>query len=96
MATMSLEQVETLAMQLPSQERLKLAARICDTLSIASANDLAQNQSEQLMNERIRLAEQLMAEVEDIEDDSQGAFDAVADIRRIREERIEVICPSDA
>jgi hypothetical protein len=34
------------------------------------------------------LAEELLAECNDIEDDSQGEFDATQDIRRMREERM--------
>ena len=36
---------------------------------------------------RLQLAEELLVEVDDIEDDSEGEFNAVQDIRRIRVER---------
>ena len=35
--------------------------------------------------ERLRLAEELLAEVADVEDDSQGEFDAVETLRYLRD-----------
>jgi len=89
---LNLEQAERLVAQLPPLEQLKLAARICDRLSTRPSTDLAEretdfdklNPAEQVRRERIRLAEELLAEVEDIADDSVGEFDAVAEIRRMR------------
>ena len=82
--TVTLEQVEQLATQLPLPERLKLVARICEQLSAG----VAENETEQVRKQRLRLAEEFLAECSDIEDDSQGDFNAEEDIRRIREERM--------
>ncbi|MBI1928624.1 hypothetical protein HYR99_30825 [Candidatus Poribacteria bacterium] len=100
---LNLEQAEKLVAQLPPLEQLKLVACICNRLSTTPSTGLAEretdfdklNPAEQVRRERIRLAEELLAEVEDIEDDSVGEFDAAADIRRMREERIKQICQSD-
>lgn len=54
------------------------------------------NAAERLRREKIRLAEELLAECNDIKDDSQGEFDAAADIRKMRENRTGQICRSDA
>jgi hypothetical protein len=85
--TLNFEQVQELVTQLPPQEQLKLAARICDQLSAMPSTDFVESETEHLWRERLRLAEGLLAEVEDIENDAQGEFDAAADIRRMREER---------
>jgi len=92
----TLEQVEQLAQQLPPPERLKLVARICEQLSVTSLAQVAESEAEPLQQARLRLAEELLAECEDIEDDSQGTSDAAETIRRMREERIRQICQSDA
>ena len=81
--TVTLEQVEQMATQLPMTERLKLVARICEQLSAGTV----ENKTELVREQRLRLAEELLAECSDIEDDSQGEFDAAEDIRRMREKR---------
>jgi hypothetical protein len=88
----TLGQVEQLAIQLPLAEQLKLVARICEHLSIVTL----ENETQQLQQQRLQLAEALLAECDDIADDSQGEFDAVEDIRRLRENRLNQICQSDA
>ena len=50
---------------------------------------------EGLRQKKLQLANELLAEVDDIEDDSQGELDAATDLRRFREERIKRICQSD-
>lgn len=88
----TLDQVEQLASQLPPSERLKLVAHICEQLSVATT----ESDAEQVRQQRLCLAEELLAECNDIEDDSQGEFDAVGDIRRAREGRLRQICQSGA
>jgi hypothetical protein len=97
-SNITLEQVEALATQLPPAERLKLAARITEQLSVNLLQAAAQQADveERLRQEQLRLADQLLAQCEGIEDDSQGSTDAVALLRRQREERIEAICRRDA
>lgn len=93
----TLEQVEALATQLSLQEQLKLLACISEQLSTSMPPALAEeSREERLKQERLRLAEELLIEVEGIEDDSQGEFDAAEAIRRMREERTARICQSDA
>ena len=81
----TLDQVETMAEQLSPQNQLKLLARVSETLSrsLPDMPDAADGQAE-----RLRLAEALLAEIEDVEDDSQGEFDAVETLRQVRPGKI--------
>lgn len=89
----TLERVAALAAQLSPQEQLKLVAHISERLSITLPVVLKEeSKGESARKERLRLAEELLAEVEDIEDDAQGEFDAAAMIRQMRDERIAQIC----
>lgn len=93
----TLEQVEALAAQLSPPEQLKLLVRISERLSTSTPPALAEESREEwLQQERLRLAEELLREVEGMEDDSQGEFDAAEAIGRMREERTAQICRSDA
>lgn len=83
----TVEQLEALSKRLPSGERLRLVARICDQLSATLPEAATQGEEDQILRERLRLAKELLAEVEDVEDDAQGPHDAAADLRRMREER---------
>ena len=47
---------------------------------------------ETIKQKRLDTAKELLSEVDDVDDDSQGIFDASADIRRLREERLKQIC----
>jgi len=89
----TLERVAALAAQLSPQEQLKLVAHISERLSITLPVVLKEeSKGESARKECLRLAEELLAEVEDIEDDAQGEFDAAAMIRQMRDERIAQIC----
>lgn len=94
MSTVTLEQVEALAMQLPATERLKLAARLCEQVgsNLPEAGREASEEAEKERQEVMRLADQLLAECGDITDDSQGTTDAVEILRQQRDERIAAIC----
>ena len=92
----TLEQIERLVRQLPPTQQLKLVARICEQLGAASNIEPMEDKMERSKQKRLRLAEELLSEVDCIEDDSQGKFDAAADLRQLREERIKQICQSDA
>lgn len=94
--TVTLEQIERLVRQLPPTQQLKLVARICEKLGAASNIEPMEDKMERSKQKRLRLAEELLSEVDYIEDDSQGKFDAAADLRQLREERIKQICQSDA
>ena len=93
---MTLEQIEGLVKQLSPTQQLNLIARICEQLSAASTTEPVEGRIEQLKQKRLELAEKLLSEVGHIRDDSQGEFDAAADLRQLREERIKQICQSDA
>ena len=91
----TLEQVEALAVQLTPQEQLKLVAHVSERLSDAlSVAPVEENREASEQAKCLQLARELLAEVEDIEDDSQGEHDAAETIRRMRDERIAQICRS--
>jgi hypothetical protein len=81
---MALEQLEEQVAQLPPHEQLRLVAHICEQLSTIAT----ESEAERVRQQRLRLAEELLAECSDIEDDSQGQFDSAEDIRQMREKRI--------
>jgi hypothetical protein len=85
------EYVEQLALQLPAVEQLQLMAHLCEQLSRATVS------SEVYANhqERLHLAEALLADCQDVKDDAQGTLDAAAEIRQMRKERLQQICQSD-
>ena len=93
----TLEQVDKLARQLEPHSSLQLIARVAErlgkSLTVTDGTDLAEAQNQQT---RLQLASELLAEVDDIEDDSQGNSDAVDVIRRMRDERMAQLCQKDA
>lgn len=93
--TTSLAHVESLAMQLPPQEQLQLVSRLCDKMSSAVENPEADE--EQRRRQAEKKADELMAELDALDalwDGQDGQFDSAEEIRRMREERDEQICPS--
>jgi hypothetical protein len=93
----TLEQVEQLAGQLALQELVKLLGYISERLSQALP-DVAEDkrEKEQTQQARLLLANELLAEVDDIDDDAQGESDAAEMIRQMREERVAQLCRKDA
>ncbi len=93
--TVTLEQVATLASQLPPQEQLKLLARISEWLS--SLNLLIRESDDTIARrERVARAEAVLALCDAAAAQFVAESDAVEDIRQMREERIEQICQSGA
>ncbi len=86
--TVTLREVEQLAAQLLPPEQLHLVAHICEQLSVVAT----EGEAKQMRLAQLRLADELLAECNGIEDDSQGVLDATQDIRRMREERGRQIC----
>ena len=72
-----------MAEQLSPYNPLKSVARVSETLS-RSLKELPRETNAQV--ERVRLAEALLAEVADVEDESQGEFDALETLRQVREQ----------
>jgi hypothetical protein len=86
----SLEQVEALAAQLSPSERLKLAARICQQLSDVPAEfSTLPKDNDRARQERLAEVDALLAELDAVADSIEGEFDAVEDLRRIRDERAD-------
>jgi hypothetical protein len=95
MASMvTLEQVVELVGQLPPNERLKLAARICEELSATPLEAPPPVDEEQLRREREKKADELLAMLDAAAIMTLGEFDSAEEIRRMRAERDEQICPS--
>jgi hypothetical protein len=93
--SMTFEQVEALAAQLPPRDQLKLVERISGRLSVTMGPVVQEGpRSDEVCDERMRLAEELLAEVEDIEDDSQGDQEAAERIQRMRDQRVGQVCQS--
>ncbi len=90
--TVALEQIEKMVEQLSPAQQLKLVAIICEHLSTMSTIEEIEGNMKGTRQKKLQLAENLLAEVDDVEDDSEGKFDATKDIRRLREERTEQIC----
>jgi len=93
----TLERVEQLAVQLDQPDLLQLLARIVQHLSQNSpfaANGT--HEKERKRQAQLQLAKELLKEVDDIDDDTAGEFDAAETIRQMRNERVTQICRKDA
>ncbi len=88
--SITLEQVKTLVVQLPTKDQLRLLAHISERLSniLPVAPEVESPHALGVRDERLQLAKMLCEEAEDMSDDTQGEFDAAEDIRRMREERV--------
>ena len=92
MTTVTIEQVEQLATQLPAAEQLELLARISTQLSgWAIAVPTVDTEAERQV--RAARAKALMQELDAIADsiEIRGESDAAEDLRQMREERAERI-----
>jgi hypothetical protein len=83
--TITLEQVEELAAQLPPIDQLKLVAHICEQLSVVLP--ATSNGEELAQREREAQVDALLAELDAIAESIEGEFDSAQDLRQIREER---------
>ena len=95
--SVTLEQVETLVVQLPTKDQLKLLAHISERLSSTLPVVLGvESRHEQSDREaRLQLAKVLCEEVADVANDTRGEVDAAEDIHRMREERVTQLCRND-
>ncbi len=95
--SVSLEQVERMAEMLPLQDQLKLLTWVSQRLSTILPSMLeAPSMVQSLQQERLRLAEQLLEEVQAVDDDAEGTSDAAESIKQMRQERIGKLCRNDA
>ena len=86
--TPTLEAVEQLVNQLSEQDQMALAKRLgIKFLALPPAEQQETVARTEVDAKRLQLAEHLLAEVADIEDDSQGTSDSVEILRCIREGR---------
>lgn len=95
--SVTLEQIETLVVQLSAKDQLRLLAYISACLSSPlPVMPAVENPNEQrVLDERLQLATLLCAEVENITNDTLGEFDAADDIQRMHEERTSQLCRND-
>ncbi|GEM_PF-3263656 len=94
---LTLKHMEQLAGQLNQQDLLQLLPHIA--LRLSQNSSFAANGAQEKERKRqaqLQLANELLLEVDDIEDDSLGEFDTTETIRRMRNERIAQICRKDA
>ncbi len=92
MGEVTLEQVEALAMQLPAPERLQLAAHICERTAAEGMGSQAAPAIRRAKSpEEIK---KLLAMMDAAAALWHGKFDAAEEIRQMRAERDERICPS--
>ena len=90
---MTLEQLEQQVAQLPVHERLKLIARVSEQLSITPLNMIteAKEKEETVRQQREKEADELLALCDAAAEMWEGQFDAVQEIRQVRQERDEAI-----
>ena len=86
-STVSLEQLEELATQLPLTERLQLVAHLCQQLSSAlTAEPAPESSEERAQQEPLARLEAWLAECDKVAELWEGEFDSAADLRRMRDE----------
>ena len=78
----NLEQLEHLVAQMEPSDQLKLAAHICEQLSLKGGEG-------QDRKEEIATLEQWLADCDVVAKGIKGKFDSAKDLREIREEGIE-------
>ena len=96
--SVTLEQVETLVVQLPPQDQLRLLAHISERLSstLPTAPEAKSSHKDTVQDDRLQLAKMLCDEVDDGIDDTHGEFDAAEDMQRMRAERVSHVWRNDA
>ena len=96
--SITLEQVETLVVQLPPQDQLRLLAYISERLSttLPTAPEAKSFPQDTVQDDRLQLAKMLCDEVDDVLDDTRGEFDAAEEIQRMREKRGTQVWRNDA
>lgn len=84
----TLEQVVSFAELLSMQDQLRLMSRVSEHLSKHVPEQRSFQQANAADNPaRLRLAEQLLLEVQDTPDDAPGMLDSAAAVRQMRNER---------
>ena len=83
----TLDQVEQLAVQLPSREQLKLVAHISEWLSVTPFGRATEERGvERAQRERLAQVDAWIAQCDKVAELWEGEFDSAADLRRIRDE----------
>lgn len=95
--SVTLDHVESLVVQLPPQDQLRLLAhigeRLCTTLPTAPEVTSAHDGS--VRDDRVQFAKILCDEVDNEIDDAHGEFDAAEDIQHMREGRVRQVWRND-
>lgn len=90
----TLEQVEQLAAKLPPSEQLKLVAHISEQLSAKPLAAATGVDGEAMRRQREKEAGELLALCDAAAEMWGGEYDAAEEVRQMRRERDEQICPS--
>ncbi len=90
MSRVTLEQLEVLAELLSTSDRLKLAARLCEQTRAAAPETPPPEERQRREEEWQKLRDQLNAAAAAWE----GKFDGVEELRQMRAERDEDVCPT--
>ncbi len=84
--TVTLEQLEELASQLPADKQLQLVSRLTERLSLMPLPHTEPDEA-RLRKEREALADAIIAACDAVAESIEGEFDSVEDLRQIRNER---------
>lgn len=85
-STVTVDQIEELAAQLPPHEQLRLLARISERLSHQSLA-AQETDAERQRREYAAQVEAFLAACDEVAEQIEGEFDSAEDLRQIREER---------
>lgn len=89
MSELNLESIEVLVAQLPTIDRLKLAAHIYEQLnSTSQSKDSTEFAGMLALQERLAKLGAWLAECEEVADLWEGDFDSATDLQKIRDEGI--------
>ncbi len=80
----TLEEVEQLATQLPTPERLKLVARVCEQLATAIPGEVDVERTDR---EHLVRVDAWLSDCDAVAESIEGEFDVVKEIRDMREAR---------
>jgi len=88
MSAITLGEVAQLADQLPLPDRMKLLAHLCQQLRVPfPAAVTVEGDEPQARQIREAIADTFLQELDTIAENIEGQFDAVADLRQIRQRR---------
>lgn len=91
---MTSDQLEHLVAQLPPDDQLKLVAHICSQLSAAPLDMPISHDEKERQCQREKDADEILALCDAAAEQWEGELDSTGEIRQMRRDRDEEICPS--